>query len=250
MILRGRLAIRLPGRRRELVPTTLAEGLAYLAITGSFHRYIEVETIGAEELAGQLTAAAASCEWRPSGTAADGSIKLERAADADESSPMPMMLRVTVAERHPRGKPAAAVELIAVPLPPGAKGAAGAELARKARGFAGNRSAGEQFLARSQQKVEQLLGTLAEAVRAVLGVESIEVEVERGLARGWRGDAWSVVPPEAAAWLGALESLGGELAWMGDLPPRHDGGGLFDVHGNDGGGMFDAGGHHDGGGAL
>jgi len=240
VIVRGRLAVRLAGRRREAVPATLWEGLAHLALTGAFHRHVEVEPLPAEEIERRLRAAAQGLGW-----ATDGALR-RTGADGVELS-----LEVSAAARHPRGKPAATLELLAVPLPPAEARGDPKRAERAARLWLGDRALCEQRLAEAQEQVERLLGELAAAARTALPVESVAVELERGLPHGWSAGELGGLPEVAVAWVTTLDAMGTSAAWLDALPPRADGGGLFDVHGADGGGAFDAGaGHHDGGGAL
>jgi hypothetical protein len=143
VIVRGRLALRLAGRRRETVPTTLWQGLAHLVVTGSFHRHVEQEPLPAREIATRLTAAAAGWSVRASEYRGE-TVELWFHSEDGESSGVQestdagarvagvphveppchavLALHATVSARHPRGRPGVTLELMAVP---GAAGQAG-----------------------------------------------------------------------------------------------------------------------------
>lgn len=235
MIARGQLAVRLAGRTRAVVPTTLAEGLARLVVTGSFHRWVETEAIGEAEVRRRVTQALADDGWQ----VADGVASKDELSEGQER--LSVAVRVQAHEKHPRGRPGLEVEVVAVPLPAGGP-ADGAAMKARAERWLADRASAERVLARAQQRVEQVVAEVEAAVRRAVAVESVDVDVEVGLARGWDEAALAGMPAVAAAWMGAVNAAGDVGAWLDVVAPPADGGGVFDVGATDaGGGTFDGG---------
>lgn len=232
MIVRGQLAVRLAGRTRAVVPTTLVEGLARLVVTGSFHRWVEAEVVGEDEARRRVLAELAG--WQVE----DGAGVKEELSEGQRLS---LIVRVHAQKEHPRGRPGVEVEVIALPLPQAALDAA--QLKARAERWLADRASCERVLARVQERVEQVVAEVEAAVRRALPVESVERAVGVGIARGWEGAALAGLPAAAATWMGALGTAGDAGAWLGAVPPPvSDGGGVFDVSAGDaGGGTFGGG---------
>ena len=246
MIVRGQVAVRLAGRTRTVAPTTLAEGLARLVVTGRFHHHVEREAVAEDDARRRVLAALAGRGWTVEG---DVAVREEAALSARQAR-LSCTIRVHAHQEHARGRPGVELELVAVPLPAAPPGTNEAALKARAEHWLLDRSSCEALLARAQERVEVLLVEAEAALRDALPVESMDTEVEHGLARGWDADALAGLPLAAAAWMGALGAAADAGAWLANVAPvSADGGGwLGDGAGaGTGGGVMSSGGASGGG---
>jgi hypothetical protein len=246
MIVRASMQVRFAGRKREREATGFAEGLARLVVTGAFYRWSETERVTGTEVRGAVGRALAAAGL----TAGAGGEVPGALSGGGEADGRPVAVRGAVRERHPRGRAGLVVDVVMVVGGVSEGAEMSDRLLRAAQAAMRDRGRCERQLAEAVAAMERLVAQVEAGLRGELPVESVSVELERGVAAGWAPERLEGLPAAAAAWvLASAQVAAAAGAWLEVVPP--DGGGSFDAGPMpDGGGHFDAGSGDVGGGSF